>query len=184
MAADEDAFLRAIAENPADDLPRLVYADWLDEHGHHGRAEFVRLDCERRRSRPTGREWETTDARLRRLLAGHDGPYGGAVWFATGFQRCRRIGGRLTRRLFDLEGVITARVGFSAGAPLSPVRVNGQLVECQKSGGAVFDRQTYSFRLAVNYRAYAASIVINFAFGLPGGTTAFYLGDTLIYAEV
>jgi uncharacterized protein (TIGR02996 family) len=30
---DEDAFLRAIAAAPADDAPRLVYADWLDERG-------------------------------------------------------------------------------------------------------------------------------------------------------
>mgnify|MGYP001071086375 CR=1 FL=1 len=33
MSADEDAFLAAIRSNPADDTPRLVYADWLDERG-------------------------------------------------------------------------------------------------------------------------------------------------------
>jgi uncharacterized protein (TIGR02996 family) len=26
------AFIRAICAAPADDLPRLVFADWLDEH--------------------------------------------------------------------------------------------------------------------------------------------------------
>ena len=36
-------FLRAICENPADDAPRLVYADWLDEHGDPDRAEFIRV---------------------------------------------------------------------------------------------------------------------------------------------
>ena len=36
-------FLRAIAENPDEDTPRLVFADWLDEHGHHQRAELIRL---------------------------------------------------------------------------------------------------------------------------------------------
>src|SRR6516162_7801674 len=41
-----DAFLRAIADNPYDDTPRLVYADWLDEHDDPGRAEFIRLQCE------------------------------------------------------------------------------------------------------------------------------------------
>lgn len=30
---DEAAFLNAILENPEDDAPRLVYADWLDEQG-------------------------------------------------------------------------------------------------------------------------------------------------------
>jgi uncharacterized protein (TIGR02996 family) len=41
----EDAFLQTIAENP-EDGPRLVYADWLDEHGRAERAEFIRLQCE------------------------------------------------------------------------------------------------------------------------------------------
>jgi uncharacterized protein (TIGR02996 family) len=36
-------FLRAICENPSDDAPRLVYADWLDEHGDAERARFIRL---------------------------------------------------------------------------------------------------------------------------------------------
>jgi uncharacterized protein (TIGR02996 family) len=31
--SDEDSFLRAILANPADDAPRLIYADWLDEKG-------------------------------------------------------------------------------------------------------------------------------------------------------
>src|SRR5262245_40625442 len=33
MTSSETAFLRAVAENPSDDLPRLVDADWLEEHG-------------------------------------------------------------------------------------------------------------------------------------------------------
>ncbi len=45
-ATDRAAFLRAIADNPDDDLPRLVYADWLDEHGEPERAEFIRVQCE------------------------------------------------------------------------------------------------------------------------------------------
>ncbi len=38
----EDAFLRMIVANPADDVARLVYADWLDEQGEP-RAEFIRI---------------------------------------------------------------------------------------------------------------------------------------------
>ena len=34
---DEDALLAAITAAPKDDLPRLVYADWLDEHGRRAR---------------------------------------------------------------------------------------------------------------------------------------------------
>ena len=43
---DEDALLRAVWDAPHDDAPRLVYADWLDEHGDPDRAQFVRLQCE------------------------------------------------------------------------------------------------------------------------------------------
>jgi uncharacterized protein (TIGR02996 family) len=47
MTSDGDALFRAVCESPADDTPRLVYADWLDEHGQPERAEFIRLQCER-----------------------------------------------------------------------------------------------------------------------------------------
>jgi uncharacterized protein (TIGR02996 family) len=40
---DELALLKAVASAPDDDLPRLVYADWLEEHGRPDRAEFIRL---------------------------------------------------------------------------------------------------------------------------------------------
>jgi uncharacterized protein (TIGR02996 family) len=39
----QDAFLQAILENPDDDTPRLIYADYLDEHGDPDRAEFIRV---------------------------------------------------------------------------------------------------------------------------------------------
>ena len=38
-------FLRAICEDPDDDAHRLIYADWLDDHGDADRAEFIRLQC-------------------------------------------------------------------------------------------------------------------------------------------
>jgi len=46
---DADALMQAILAHPADDLPRLVYADWLDESGEPvavARAEFIRVQCE------------------------------------------------------------------------------------------------------------------------------------------
>jgi uncharacterized protein (TIGR02996 family) len=41
--APDTAFLRSILADPEDDAPRLVFADWLDEHGDADRAEFIRL---------------------------------------------------------------------------------------------------------------------------------------------
>lgn len=66
MDAEELAFIAAICSSPGDDAPRLVYADWLDEHDRRERAEFIRVQCrmayyervraayeERRREKPT-----------------------------------------------------------------------------------------------------------------------------------
>lgn len=50
------ALLDAIRANPAEDLPRLLYADWLEEFGgsdlDRATVEFVRLSCD---LRPGGR---------------------------------------------------------------------------------------------------------------------------------
>ncbi|MBY0456966.1 MAG: TIGR02996 domain-containing protein, partial [Gemmataceae bacterium] len=43
---DERALLRAICADPDEDTPRLAYADFLDEHGRHDRAAFVRGQVE------------------------------------------------------------------------------------------------------------------------------------------
>src|SRR5947207_2720423 len=40
-----EPFLAAIAARSDDDLPRLIFADWLDERGDADRAEFIRLQC-------------------------------------------------------------------------------------------------------------------------------------------
>jgi uncharacterized protein (TIGR02996 family) len=46
VTTDEVAFLTAIKANPADDVSRLVYADWLQENGEPERAEFIRVQIE------------------------------------------------------------------------------------------------------------------------------------------
>jgi uncharacterized protein (TIGR02996 family) len=53
--------LHDIIEHPDDDTPRLIYADWLEEHDQPERAAFIRLQLERARL-PAG------DARAARLL--------------------------------------------------------------------------------------------------------------------
>jgi uncharacterized protein (TIGR02996 family) len=84
MTGDDAAFLRAIAEAPAHDAPRLVYADWLDEHGQADRAEFIRRDgtyvsrpapadlrCRWRRDPPAAEDRYPPDlGRLTELAAG------------------------------------------------------------------------------------------------------------------
>lgn len=41
--SEPKAFMKAIRRNPSDNLPRLVYADWLEERGETEYAEFIRL---------------------------------------------------------------------------------------------------------------------------------------------
>lgn len=44
MVSDE-GFIAAICAEPDCDTHRLVYADWLDDHGQPERAEFIRVQC-------------------------------------------------------------------------------------------------------------------------------------------
>ena len=46
MHPEADALLGAIFDHPDDDTPRLVYADWLQEHGHEDYAQFIRLSVQ------------------------------------------------------------------------------------------------------------------------------------------
>jgi len=65
---DRRAFLQAIREAPEDDAPRLVYADWLEEHGlgetDRDRAEFIRAQCALARLRFGSPELEARHAAL------------------------------------------------------------------------------------------------------------------------
>jgi uncharacterized protein (TIGR02996 family) len=63
---DRDEFLRAIADRPRDDTPRLAYADWLDENGRSEQAAFIRTEIDIYR-RP---EWDAE--RIRYIPAPHD----------------------------------------------------------------------------------------------------------------
>jgi uncharacterized protein (TIGR02996 family) len=75
MSSDEQALLNAINAAPADDVPRLVYADWLDEHNRPERAEFIRVQCELAQVRiadPGGREqYDLLSHRYQELYAAH-----------------------------------------------------------------------------------------------------------------
>jgi uncharacterized protein (TIGR02996 family) len=61
--AEREGLLRAIIENPEDDTPRLVYADWLEEHGDPDRAEFIRIGCQKEREEFDSPRWNELKAR-------------------------------------------------------------------------------------------------------------------------
>jgi uncharacterized protein (TIGR02996 family) len=43
--SDHDALLAGVLAHPDADLPRLVYADFIEENGDATRAEFIRVQC-------------------------------------------------------------------------------------------------------------------------------------------
>jgi uncharacterized protein (TIGR02996 family) len=60
MPSDGESLFRAICEQPWENTPRLVYADWLEENGDPERAAFIRFECDfpmPGASHPRFREW-------------------------------------------------------------------------------------------------------------------------------
>jgi uncharacterized protein (TIGR02996 family) len=70
------AFLDDIKQNPHDDTPRLILADWLEEHDDE-RGEFLRVQCELARQTTKGRRQADLKARERELLSQFE-----RVWLA------------------------------------------------------------------------------------------------------
>jgi uncharacterized protein (TIGR02996 family) len=127
---DRDAFLQAIIAAPDDDLPRLVFADWLEEQGESVRAEFIRIQCKyaeiERASRQSGVPKADPDnlwGRMRRILAGHEREFLGSIhryakgWtFRRGFLEATSIGvNRLLAHADEIFGQ----------APIRELTVNG-----------------------------------------------------------
>jgi uncharacterized protein (TIGR02996 family) len=104
-----DAFLEAILQDPDDDTPRLIFADWLEEQGDAAsaaRAEFIRVQCTLAKGRlPSGRraklerrewsliiqygrEWERPVGRLVISSEFHRGFVGEATLWGGKFLSC------------------------------------------------------------------------------------------------
>lgn len=74
----DDAFLRAITENPDDDTPRLIYADWLEERGDP-RGEFIRIQIAVAHERYCAARRLPLEARERELLEHHQDTWLGTL---------------------------------------------------------------------------------------------------------
>lgn len=75
----EDLYLQAIIENPDDDLPRLIYSDWLEERGDP-RAEFIRVQCELTKKEEYTLRWRDLTARSTELLKAHKAEWLSPLW--------------------------------------------------------------------------------------------------------
>jgi uncharacterized protein (TIGR02996 family) len=68
---DEGAFLAAIIAQPDDDSVRLVFADWLEEHGDPDRAAFIRLQIRQAQVPEGGPEYRDLSNRAEVLHKRH-----------------------------------------------------------------------------------------------------------------
>jgi uncharacterized protein (TIGR02996 family) len=99
-----EGFLERIRAEPDQDVHRLVYADFLDEHGDSDRAEFIRLQVRLARGEAAPEETPALRRRERELLVAHElewtAPLHGIV------QRARFVRGFVERVTLLPEGFI------------------------------------------------------------------------------
>ncbi len=112
---DDELLRAAIVARPDEDLPRLVYADFLQEAGQDDRAELIRVQCALERLPPTDPERPELTRREAELLAANM-----PVWRIAG------LTGPQTFRRGMIESVETTAEALVRADPevlrLSPVR--------------------------------------------------------------
>jgi uncharacterized protein (TIGR02996 family) len=79
MSTDEAALLNSVIGAPDDDLPRLIYADWLEENGRSERAEFIRLQIAAAAGKADLDQVQCLLLREAELLAAHADSFAGAL---------------------------------------------------------------------------------------------------------
>lgn len=112
---ERDKFYAAVAERWWDPLPRLVFADWLDENGDPDRAEFIRVQCRL--------------AEIVRIVEDHDSRNKAPIGIgAAEFQTLRRREVELFREYqgeWDRDALLTDQIRaatFMTRHSLNPVR--------------------------------------------------------------
>ncbi|WP_166826220.1 TIGR02996 domain-containing protein [Thalassoroseus pseudoceratinae] len=111
MFPEEDAFHDAISMEPFDVIPRLVYADWLDEQ-HDPRAELLRVHCELATIPTNAASFPDLVEREKSLLR-----YCDRQWYETiaiGFQ-------------FRIDDVLPRSVGTAFDLPDATLLLSGRL---------------------------------------------------------
>jgi uncharacterized protein (TIGR02996 family) len=127
-----ELLLKAVVASPDDDLPRLVAADWLDEHGEPERAEFIRVQIERAKADSTELNW--------REKALWNNPFYGPLWAQEACPTIATLGFNSPTgdTLRDLWLVGSERVTFRRGFPF---RVRCTAAEWLRFGSGIVPRQ-------------------------------------------
>jgi uncharacterized protein (TIGR02996 family) len=121
---DREALLLAIKANPHDDLPRLIFADYLDENGEPERADYIRTAIEIARLEQPGStadptRWATfhhfvSDAQLAAIRAAGGGP-SGIGNLHHNVEDVNYSGPQQWMRLFDVSALLRNRTKLSRG---------------------------------------------------------------------
>jgi uncharacterized protein (TIGR02996 family) len=128
--SQQESLLQAILADPDDDHLRLVYADWLEEHGNADRAEFIRVQIELARSPPEAPSRHELLRREKELLETHRAawlkelppmPSGTKLEFQRGF--VHRVTFARAARFSEHAGKL------SAAAPIQELRIGKLLLE-------------------------------------------------------
>src|SRR5262249_17672416 len=129
--------LHEILSSPDEDLPRLVYADWLEEHGDADRAEFIRVQCALARLPAYDPDAAELEQRAQELLLAHQrrgaGPTGARaaqLGLPPRVPRTRgdhpaRLPGQLATALYPGPGPGGRFCGGEGGRPASPGGLSG-----------------------------------------------------------
>jgi uncharacterized protein (TIGR02996 family) len=132
------AFLADIAAS-AEEGPRLVYADWLDEHGDADRARFIRAQCRLARLGPCDPERFGLEIAAEELLAEHGKKWlkplakvGTRVEFARGFPH--RIALPVARFVERGEAALAAAPTLREYRPLQHAAAWDGLLKCPALG--------------------------------------------------
>jgi uncharacterized protein (TIGR02996 family) len=156
----EGPFLRDICEHPAEDAPRLVYADWLEDNGQPEQGEFIRIQCELARSggevsaarlrqltrrekqlwQKHGAAWEAGELRVRQGLPFWRRGFPATAYFAGGMSTCVSGLADLVRR-FPIEVLWIVYQGLTSRevAELADLRFLGQISELELFNNGYFN---------------------------------------------
>jgi uncharacterized protein (TIGR02996 family) len=119
----DNPFLQTILDDPADDAPRLIYADWLEERGERNQAEFLRLECQLAR-------WTLTDDQRATLLGM--------------LQRSRGLLEDEWIRRLGIRTILAERTPVPFWSPQETVDVTARYA-LQAGGRAAFAQMTFRF---------------------------------------
>jgi uncharacterized protein (TIGR02996 family) len=130
-----DALLQSVLAATDDDLPRLVYADWLDEHADPARADFIRTQIELAKLPAHDPRFRPLEDREHDLLGEHE-----AGWLGEEAERLREWEWRrgfVDELSADIEQLERLNSTFREQHPFNKVRCSEYDFA---AGGACFQR--------------------------------------------